>query len=98
MKRSAAASDIPTIAEAGVPGFESVSFTSLAAPAGTPRNVILILSAAIAKAAQSQEVSTALAHQGTDPMVLTPEQMAAYIRDEIVKWRKVVTAAGVQAE
>lgn len=97
-KRSAAAPDIPTIAEAGVPGFESVSFTSLAAPAKTPREVIMILSSAIAKAAQSQEVSTALTNQGTEPAILTPEQMAAYVRDEIVKWRKVVTAAGVQAE
>jgi len=97
-KRSAAAPDIPTIAEAGVPGLESVSFTSLAAPAKTPRDVIMVLSSAIAKAAQSQEVSTALANQGTEPAILTPEQMAAYVRDEIVKWRKVVTAAGVQAE
>lgn len=97
-KRSAAAPDIPTIAEAGVPGFESVSFTSLAAPAKTPRDVIMVLSSAIAKAAQSQEVSTALANQGTEPAILTPEQMAAYVRDEIVKWRKVVVAAGVQAE
>jgi tripartite-type tricarboxylate transporter receptor subunit TctC len=97
-KRSAAATDIPTIAESGVPGFESVSFTSLAAPAATPRNIVRLLNSAIEKSVQSTEVSTALANQGTEPMLMTPEQTGSFIRDEIVKWKKVVTAAGVHAE
>jgi tripartite-type tricarboxylate transporter receptor subunit TctC len=81
-----------------VPGFESVSFTSLAAPAATPRNIVRLLNSAIEKSVQSPEVSTALANQGTEPMLMTPEQTASFIRDEIVKWKKVVTAAGVHAE
>jgi tripartite-type tricarboxylate transporter receptor subunit TctC len=97
-KRSAAATDIPTIAESGVPGFESVSFTSLAAPAATPRNIVRLLNSAIEKSVQSTEVSTALANQGTEPMLMTPEQTGSFIRDEIVKWKKVVTAPGVHAE
>ena len=97
-KRSNAAPDIPTIAESGVPGFESVSFTSLAAPTATPRSIIALLNSTIAKSAQSPDVSNALANQGTDVAVMTPEQTAAYIREEIAKWKKVVTAAGVKAE
>jgi tripartite-type tricarboxylate transporter receptor subunit TctC len=97
-QRSAAAPDVPTIAESGVPRFESVSFTSLAAPAATPRSIVSLLNAAIAKGAQSPDVSSALANQGTEPALMTPEQTRAFIRDEIVKWKKVVTAAGVQAE
>lgn len=97
-KRSAAAPDVPTIAETGVPGFESVSFTSLAAPAATPRSVILLLNAAIAKGAQSTDVSSALSNQGTDTALMTPEESGAFIRDEIEKWKKVVTSAGVRIE
>ena len=97
-KRSNAAPDIPTIAESGVPGFESVSFTSLAAPTATPRRIIALLNSTIAKSAQSPDVSNALANQGTDVALMTPEQTAAYIREEIAKWKKVVTAAGVKAE
>lgn len=96
-KRSATMPDIPTIAET-VPGFESISFTSLAAPAGTPRGVVSILSSAIAKAAQTTEASSGLANQATDPAIMTPEQTSAYIRGEIEKWRKVITAIGLRPE
>ncbi|MES2562468.1 MAG: tripartite tricarboxylate transporter substrate-binding protein, partial [Pseudomonadota bacterium] len=98
LKRNAAAPDLPTIAESGLPGFESASFTSLAAPTATPRNVISILNSTIAKSAQAPEVISALTSQGTDVVIMTPEQTAAYIRAEIEKWRKVVTVAGIQAE
>jgi tripartite-type tricarboxylate transporter receptor subunit TctC len=96
--RSAAAPEIPTIAETGVPGFESVSFTSLAAPAKTPRAIVALLNATIAKIAQSTEVSAALANQGTDVKLMTPQEVTTYIRDEIEKWKKVVAAAGLHAE
>jgi tripartite-type tricarboxylate transporter receptor subunit TctC len=97
-KRSAAAPDIPTIAETGVPGFESVSFTTLAAPAKTPRAIVMLLNSTIAKSAQSADVSAALANQGTDVSLMTPEQVSAYVHREVEKWRKVVTAAGLRAE
>ena len=96
-KRSSAAPDVPTIAES-IPGFESVSFTTLAAPAGTPRNVISVLNAAIGKAAESPEVVKALTTQGTDPAPMTPERLAVFIREEIAKWKKVVTTAGIKGE
>jgi tripartite-type tricarboxylate transporter receptor subunit TctC len=98
LKRSAAAPDIPTLAESGVPGFEAVSFTTLAAPAATPRAIVALLNSTIAKSAQTAEVSGALANQGTDIALMTPAEVRDYIRDEIAKWKKVVIAAGVRAE
>jgi len=98
LKRSAAAPDIPTIAESGLPGFESTSFTSLATPAKTPRAIISLLNSTIAQSTQSAEVASALAHQGTDVALMSPEQVRNHVRDEIAKWKKVVIAAGVQPE
>ena len=97
-KRSAAAPDLPTIAESGLPGFESNTWIALAGPAGTPRNIVMVLNSAIAKSVQSPEIGSALANQSTEPVVMMPEQTGAFIRDEIVKWKKVVVAAGVQGE
>jgi tripartite-type tricarboxylate transporter receptor subunit TctC len=96
-KRSSAAPDVPTIAES-IPGFESVSFTALAAPTGTPRNVISVLNAAIGKASESPDIVRALTTQGTDPAPMSPERLAVFIREEIAKWKKVVTAAGIKGE
>ena len=98
VKRSPAVPDLPTIHESGVNGFEAASFTTLSAPAATPRGVIALLNTNIAKAAQTPEVGGALQAQGTDAVLMTPQQTAAHIRSEMEKWRKVVTAAGVQAE
>ena len=101
LKRSGALPDIPTIAESGVPGlvgFESVSVTTLATPTGTPRGVITRLNATINKSAQSPDTIAALAHQSTEPAPMTPEQTTAYIRDEMVKWKKVIAIAGVKSE
>ena len=98
LTRSAVLPDIPTLAESGLPGFESVSFTALAAPTGVPRGVITRLNAAINQSARSQDTVTALANQSTEAAPMTPEQTTAYIRDEIVKWKKVVIAAGVKGE
>ena len=91
-------SRVPTIAESRLPGFESYTWITLAGPAGTPRNVVIVLNAAVAKSVQSPEFSTALANQSTEPTLMTPEQTAAFIRDEIVKWKKAVIAAGMKGE
>lgn len=98
LKRSAVFPELPTIAESGLPGFESVSFTALAVPTGTPRGTITRLNSVINQHARSAEIGTALANQSTEPAPMTPEQTTAYIRDEIVKWKKVVIAAGVKGE
>jgi tripartite-type tricarboxylate transporter receptor subunit TctC len=98
LKRSAALPDIPPIALSGVPGFESVSFTAFAVPAGTTPAVVARLNAVINQSARSADVVTALANQSTEAAPMTPEQTTAYIRDEIVKWKRVITAAGVKGE
>jgi tripartite-type tricarboxylate transporter receptor subunit TctC len=95
-KRSATAPDIPTLDESGVPGFEASTFGSFAGPVKTPKSVVGILNAAIAKSAQSPEVANALALQGTDTAIMTPAQSGAYIRGQVAKWKKVVEAAGIR--
>jgi tripartite-type tricarboxylate transporter receptor subunit TctC len=98
LKRSPALPEVPAIAESGVPGFESVSFTAFAVPTGTPRAVIGTLNTVINQSARSADVVTALANQSTEAAPMTPEATSAYIREEIVKWKKVVVAAGVKGE
>jgi tripartite-type tricarboxylate transporter receptor subunit TctC len=98
LKRSAAAPELPTISESGVPGFESATFGAFAGPAKTPAAIVGILNAAIAKSAQSAEVASALANQGTDTAIMSPEQAGAYVRNQVAKWKKVVDTAGIRAE
>ena len=94
-KRSAAAPDLPTVQEAGVPGFVATTWYGLAATGGTPRLVIDRLNAELRKVLADPEVRTQLAGQGIDePAPGTPEQLGALIRSELVKWEKVVRASG----
>ena len=97
-KRSDALPDVPTIAEAGVPGYESVQWYGVLAPAGTPRDVVQRLYMEIAKALRSGDVRERLAADGAEPVGSTPEQFAAFIRAEIDKWAKVAKAAGIKPE
>ena len=97
-KRSTVVPDVPTIIESGLAGFESYTWATLAGPAGTPRNAVRVINAAVAKSLQSPDLVTALANQSTEPTLMTPEQTAQFIRDEIVKWKKVMVAAGVKSE
>jgi tripartite-type tricarboxylate transporter receptor subunit TctC len=89
-KRSPAFPDIPTMAEAGVPGFESLSWYGLWAPAGTPREIILKLQIETAKALATPELRGIWAMQGAEPGGESSEQFAKLVRAEIEKWGKVV--------
>jgi len=97
-KRNPAAPDIPTIAESGLPGFESSSWFSLVAPARTPGSVIKILNAHVTKASQLADVAGAISNQGSDVVSMSPESLRAFVQLELAKWRKVVVAAGVKPE
>ena len=97
-KRSPALPDVPTIAEAGVPGYEATSWFGLLAPAGTPAPVVAKLNASILKALADPEVKKKLAEQGAEPFGEKPEQFAAFIQSETLKWGKVVKESGASLD
>ncbi len=97
-KRVAGVPDIPTIAEAGVPGYESVSWFGLVAPAGTPKEVIARLHREAVAIMRAPDVRERFARDGTEVVAGSPEEFDAYIRAEVVKWAKVVKSADIKAE
>ena len=96
--RLASLPDLPTIAEAGLPGYETITWFGFVAPAGTPAPVIARLNSDILKVLQSTDVRRTFAAQGIEALGGTPEQFAAYIRDEIAKWAKVIRTAGMRID
>ena len=94
-KRSKVLADVPTIAEAGVPGYESTIWLGIMAPKGTPKAVVDKLNAEINKIINKPEVLAAWEKQGAVPLVMTPTEFEAYLRKDIEKWAKVVDAAGL---
>ena len=95
-KRSAAAPNIPSTAEAGMPGFYVSTGFGLFAPAKTPRAVINKLHAEVVKSLKMPEVRDRLAGQGAEPVGSTPEEYDAFVKTEIAKWAKVCKEAGIQ--
>ena len=88
---------VPTIAEAGVPGFEATSWYGIFVPAKTPLTVINKLNAAAAAALQTQRVTDAIRADGGEPSPSTPEELQAYLAREIAKWSTVIKKAGIQS-
>jgi tripartite-type tricarboxylate transporter receptor subunit TctC len=97
-KRTPAAPDVPTVAEAGVPGYEVSTFYGVSAPAKTPRPIIDRLHAEIVRALNSPDLKSRLQDLGADPVGNTPEQYTAFMQNEITKWAKVIKAAGIKGE
>ena len=97
-QRSAFMPELPTVAESGLPGYEAGSWYGVVAPASTPRPVIMRLHGEILKVLALPEVRDRLVSQGIDAVGNTPEQFAAYMHSEIVKWEKIIKATGVTAE
>jgi tripartite-type tricarboxylate transporter receptor subunit TctC len=97
-KRSPVTPDVPTVAEAGVPGYESGIWIGLMAPAGTPRPVLERLNAEVNKIVNSAQVKETWAKQGAYPMGMSIDQFDKFLRDEIVKWAKAVQASGARAD
>ncbi len=93
--RSPAIPEIPTVAEAGVPGFEYMTWYGLFAPAGTPRAIIARLNAAAAQALQAPQLAQPLRAQGSEPQPTTPEELARFMRVEHARWERVVKATGL---
>ncbi len=97
-ERSAAVPDLPTVAEAGVPGYASGTWYGVLAPAGTPAPILARVSADIGKALGVPEIRSALIGQGVEPAPMTPEHYASFIRAEYTKWGKVIRDAGIKLE
>ncbi len=97
-KRSDALPEVPTIAEAGVPGYEASTWNGIVGPAGMPRAIVVKLNAALNKALVSTTVRDRLAAIGAEPMPVTPEQFGNLIRSEYVKWADVVKRSGARVD
>ncbi|MNC85819.1 Tripartite tricarboxylate transporter family receptor [compost metagenome] len=95
-KRSALVPDLPTIAEAGLPGFEANNWNGFLVPAKTPRPIVDRLNKEIAGALSQPDIKEFLFKQGLDAAPGTPEAFGAYIKSEMTKWAKVIQAAGVK--
>ena len=97
--RTAAAPDIPTIAEQGVSGYEAVQWFGVLAPAGTPREIVMKLHAALLRALQDPDVKKHFTTEGADiTPSATPEDFGALIRTDVAKWARVVKEGGIKAQ
>jgi tripartite-type tricarboxylate transporter receptor subunit TctC len=90
--------DLPTIAEAGLSGYEMLNWLGLFAPAATPRGVVDALSAEVIRIVRAPEVVSRFHAQGAEPSPLPADEFAAFVRKEAEKWAKVVATTGMKAE
>jgi tripartite-type tricarboxylate transporter receptor subunit TctC len=97
-KRAGGVPDIPTIAEAGVPGYDAVQWFGVLAPTTTPRAIVVRLHGEIVRVLQAADVKGRLSGDGADPVGNSPEEFAAFLSAETAKWAKVVKDAGIQPE
>jgi tripartite-type tricarboxylate transporter receptor subunit TctC len=96
--RSSVMPNVPTVSEAGVPGYEAVIWLGVMAPKGTPPAIVNRLNAEITKIVNKPEVRAEWAKQGAVPMTLSPDEFARYTADDIVKWEKVVRLSGAKVD
>ena len=96
--RAAVLPDQPTVAEAGVPGYEASQWYGVLAPAGTPKEIVARLNADIVRIVQSPDMKEKFAVDGTDPVGSSPDDFARYITSELTKWGKVARDAGIKPE
>jgi tripartite-type tricarboxylate transporter receptor subunit TctC len=97
-KRSKILPNVPTVAEAGVPGYEATIWLGIMAPAGTPKEIIDKLNAEIAKVLAKPAIREAWAKQGAVPMTMTPAEFGAFLQRDIDKWAKVVQVSGARVQ
>ena len=98
LKPTALAPNLPTVAESGLPGYESASLLAVFAPAGTPTAIVQRLNQEMVKALQSTEARERLFNSGVEAVGSTPEQFAATLKNEMAKWGKVIKDAGIRSE
>lgn len=98
VKRHPQLPDVPTSAEAGLPGYEVTSWFGFVAPAGTPADVIRRLNAEVQKALETKDVREALVNQGLEAAGGSPEAFSAFIGKELARWTAAVKASGARAD
>ncbi len=98
VQRSAIAPEIPSVAEVGVPGYDANAWFGLFAPAAVPKDILTRLNAEVVKGLQTPDMRDRLRALGATPGGGTPEHFAAFLRDEVSKWAKVVKTAGVRLD
>jgi tripartite-type tricarboxylate transporter receptor subunit TctC len=96
--RSSITPDVPTLSEAGVPGYDAVIWLGMMAPAGTPKPIVDVLNADIEKIVNSPDVKAIWAKQGAVPMRMNPEEFGKFIEQDIQKWAKVVKISGARID
>jgi tripartite-type tricarboxylate transporter receptor subunit TctC len=97
-KRSSVLPDVPTISEAGLPGYEATIWLGIMAPAGTPAPIVDKLNAEINQVLKRPDVKEAWGKQGAEPMIMTPAEFDKYLRGDIDKWAKVIQTAGIKVQ
>jgi tripartite-type tricarboxylate transporter receptor subunit TctC len=98
LRRAHIAPDIPTLNEAGLPGFNITAWIGAVAPKGTPRAVVEKLNAEIGRTLKEPEFAAKISTIGIDPLGSTPDEFAVFLRKEIPRWKQIVTDAGVKIE
>jgi len=98
LKRSSVLANVPTISEAGVPGYEATIWLGIVAPKDTPREIVDELNAEISKVVRQPDVVKTWTEQGAEPMVMSPADFGAYLRKDIDKWAEVVKFSGAKVE
>ena len=96
--RSAVMPNVPTISEAGVPGYEATIWLGIMAPKGTPAPIVQKLNAAIGEIVGSQDIADGWRKQGAEPMRMTPAEFATYLEADIKKWAEIVRVSGAKPE
>jgi tripartite-type tricarboxylate transporter receptor subunit TctC len=97
LTRSSALPDVPTLDELGLKGFQAVAWNGLSAPVRTPKSVIGRINADVVKVIRSPGFLERLRAEGSDPVGDSPEQFAAFLREEAAKWNKVIQFANIKA-
>jgi len=97
-RRSSELPDVPTIAEAAIPGYDISTWFGVVAPAETPKDIVSRLNATVVKIIGEKDTQTYLVAQGLEPATSTPEELARIIKDEIPKFARIVKAAGIKPE
>jgi tripartite-type tricarboxylate transporter receptor subunit TctC len=98
LRRAAVAPDIPTLNESGLKGFSITAWVGLVAPKGTPADIVHKLNLEVGRALRDPDFVSQLAKLGIEPLGSTPEEFAAFLRQEIPRWKQIVQDAGAKVE